>query len=205
MGIGRPSTYKPEYCEAIVEYFEKMAGMAPRDGVTVVIELTETGQPAPQPELTISESGGIALTSAKTPKGKGYLKREVRQICAELPTLQGFAISIETPKSTLLGWVKDNDDFAEAVERCKDIQYRLLIERGRTRQYDPMAFAFVAKNLTDMTDRKEITGAGGAPLQATLILVDAGSQDLLDMTTEDGTTEDVTVYARRVPLLPSDI
>ena len=200
MGIGRPTTYKPEYCEAIVAYFERMAGMAPREGVTVVTELTETGQPAPQPELTISESGGISLAASKTPKGKGYLKREVRQICAELPTLQGFAISIATPKSTVQGWAKEHDEFAEAVERCKDIQYRLLIDRGLTRQYDPMAFAFVAKNLTDMTDRKEITGAGGAPLQATLILVDAGSQELLDMTTEDG-----TIYTRRVPLLPSDI
>lgn len=145
---GSGTKYEAKYCELLIEYFEAMARAPERDGLEVVSEQT----------------GG------KT----GYLKREVRKICAELPTIEGFAISIKIPSSTVRKWAKDHEGFGDAYVRAKDIQRQLLVDRGLTRQYDPQAFAFVAKNITDMTDRQVLAGDPDAPL-AKLVLVDAGA------------------------------
>ncbi len=109
--------------------------------------------------------------------GKGYLKTEVRQICAELPTIEGFAVSIRIPSSTVKQWARDHVEFGEAYGRAKDIQRQLLVDRGLTRQYDPQAFQFVAKNITDMRDTQVIAGDPEAPLASRLILVRAGQDD----------------------------
>ena len=150
---GRPkgsgTRYSPKYCDEIVAYFEMMAAKDTRELAPVVV--TQDGDKS------------------------SFQKTEVRRICAELPTIEGFAVSIKIPSTTVRGWAKDHEEFAVAYARAKDIQRQLLVDRGLTRQYDPQAFAFVAKNITDMNDRQVIAGDPDAPLAARLILVDAGS------------------------------
>ena len=144
---GRPkgsgSTYKPEYATSIVEYFERLRDAPVRD--LAPVETTESGV----------EKGGE----------KHILKREVRHICAELPTIEGFAVSIRTPSTTVKGWAQDHPEFRAAYSRARDIQRQLLIDRGLTGQYERTAFIFVAKNITDMRDGSQldqrfIDGAG---------------------------------------------
>ncbi len=165
------SKYKPEYCALIVEYFERQASAPVRD-LAPVSKLEE----------------GV--------KGQKNI-REFRHICAELPTLQGFACEVKIPSSTIRTWAKEHEDFGEAYDRCKDIQYRLLVDRGLTGQYNPQAFIFAAQNMTDMRDKRELTGEGGVPLQATLILIDAGVPGVV-------VPARGTIPAQRVPLLLSD-
>ena len=162
--------YDPKLCEQIVEYFERQAEAPIRD---------------------------LAPTSKEEDSRHGQKNtREFRHICAELPTLQGFACEIKIPSSTLRSWAKDHEEFGEAYDRCKDIQYRLLVDRGLTGQYNPQAFIFAAQNMTDMRDKRELTGEGGVPLQATLILVDAGQPSV--------SVPRGTIPAERVPLLLSE-
>lgn len=119
----------------------------------------EAARIAPSRELaavtTVTE--GEKVSSAKT---------EVRRICAELPTFEGFAVSIKVPSRTFNDWLLRHQEFSQAHARAKDIQYQILVDRGLTRQYDPAAFAFVAKNITWMKDRiaQEISGPDGAPV-----------------------------------------
>lgn len=150
---GRPkgsgSKYEKKYCRLIVQYFQRKAK-------------GKTRKLAP---VTTVQKGE-----------KSYLKTEVRQICAELPTIQGFADSIKIPCGTVKQWAKDHEEFADAYARAKDIQFKLLIDRGLTRQYDTQAFIFVAKNITDMRDTQVLAGDPDAPIVATCTVLRAGQK-----------------------------
>lgn len=152
--MGRPkgsgSRYLPKYCHLLIAYFERAAKAKTRKLAPVVVQQT-----------------------GKT----GYLKREVRQICAELPTIEGFAVSIKIPSTTVRNWARDHEEFGVAYARAKDIQRQLLVDRGLTRQYDPQAFQFVAKNITDMRDTQVLAGDPDNPVVAKCMVVDAGDDD----------------------------
>lgn len=156
MKRGRPSAYDPMFCELILDYFEKAMRAKPRALAAVTTEQTDFKA---QPASSI-DADGKRKRSEKT----GYLKKEVRRICAELPTIEGFAVSVGIPSSTLKQWAHDHQEFADAYARAKDIQRTILVDRGLTRQYDPAAFMFVAKNITDMTDKQILAGDSEAPL-----------------------------------------
>lgn len=135
------------FCEMILNYFEEAASRDYRE----------------LPPTVTEESGFDS-------KGdKGSKKTEVRRICAELPTLQGFARSINVSTFTLNRWAADFEDFGEAHARAKDIQQQLLLDRGLTRQYDASAFMFVMQNISDwrarLDTKNEHTGADGNALQ----------------------------------------
>lgn len=135
---GAPTSYREEYCEQLIEYFER--------GFTESVRAL-----AP------------VLTEEETSTG-GKQKREVRHICAELPTFEGFAALIGVSSKCLLEWGNRHPAFGVARARAKDIQTRLLVDRGLTRQYDSTAFTFVAKNMLGWRDKIDIdqtTTAGG--------------------------------------------
>ena|ERR1035441_6188537 len=137
MPAGRPTLYRAQYCDDIIDYFEAAAAAPVRE----------------LPPITTS------IDSEKPSQ-----KQEVRRICAELPTLEGFACSIGISSKTLLQWAGEHAEFGASYARAKDIQFRVLIDRGLTRQYDATAFCFVAKNITHMKERVELTGDQAAPL-----------------------------------------
>lgn len=129
MPVGRPTKYKPAYCKEIVAYFQTAAD-APTRELAPVVTTTDGEKPS--------------------------VKTETRRICAELPTLEGFAGSIGVASFTLRQWAEKHEEFRVAYARAQDIQFRLLTDRGLTRQYDPTAFLFVAKNITWMKDRTAV-------------------------------------------------
>lgn len=140
MPAGRPTLYRSEYCELMIEYFEA-AREAPTRELAPVITTIEGDKPSQ--------------------------KTEVRRICAELPTFEGFAVSIKIASVTFDGWKKEHEEFASAYARAKDIQQQILIDRGLTRQYDPTAFIFVAKNITSYRDKvqNELSGPDGGKIE----------------------------------------
>ena len=156
---GRPpgsgSTYRPEFCRALIDYFECLAQAPER-------ELAPT-------TTTIGSDKGVSQ------------KAEVRRICAELPTIEGFAVSVGIPSSTIRAWAAPDGpggpEFRAAYARARDIQRQVLVDRGLTRQYDPTAFMFVAKNITDMRDVRQLegTGDGGSPIR--IMIGQAGGSD----------------------------
>jgi hypothetical protein len=127
-GKSQISQYDPGFIPLLIDYFEGSANAPTRELEPIVT--TEEG----------SDSKG----------DKKSVKREVRRICAELPTFEGFAGTIGFSAQTVWSWRASFPEWAEACARAKDIQKRLLIDRGLTRQYDPSAFQFVAMNVTDM-------------------------------------------------------
>jgi hypothetical protein len=130
-GRGRPTTYKPEYCEMIVDFFERMVDAPDRDVLATV-------------SFTDDATKGISK------------KTEVRRICAELPTLEKFADSIGVTTEHLDNWAKANPDFYDARARAKQKTFLMLLDGMINRRYDTQAAIFVAKNITWMREKNEV-------------------------------------------------
>lgn len=138
---GRPTKYKPEYCQAILDYFNK---------------------------------------SATTVKQKTYVTKNGTEIVEEvekanaMPTIEGFARSIEINTESVTNWVKDHEEFSDAYLRAKAMQKDILIENGLKGLYNSQFATFVAINCTDMRQKTEVahTGADGQPLT---VIVHRGS------------------------------
>ena len=128
---GRPTDYKPEYCEAIIKWFEI--------------------EPNYQKELPHYQGGELSWMDYKVFANK-------------LPTFHSFAKSIGVTHQTLLNWGESNVEFFEAYTQAKELQKYFLIENGLNGCYNAAFAIFVSKNITDMRDRQEITGADGAPI-----------------------------------------
>lgn len=125
--IGRPSKYKPEYCDAIIAFFNRK----PFDLIKIKDE----------------EGNEVVLTDKY---GKAIM-----QPCM-LPTFEGFAISIGVHRDTLNEWLARHEEFSDAYARAKDYQKNILIQNGLLGYYEKTFAVFTAKNVTDMRDKQEI-------------------------------------------------
>ena len=137
--VGRPTKYRKEYCQKILDFFS----ITP----TKIIE------------ETVITKMGIKL-----------IKREVAN---RLPTIEGFAISIEVSKPTVIGWTKHHQQFFNAYMRAKDHAKEILIQNGLASLYNEGFAKFVAINCTDMVDKAqhELTGKDGAPIIPTNLVI----------------------------------
>jgi len=83
-------------------------------------------------------------------------------ITQELPTLVGFAKLKGIGISTIFDWINVRhasfqSEFSAIVKnRCKPLQKNFLVNAGLLGLYNPQAFKFVAVNITDMVDRKDV-------------------------------------------------
>lgn len=132
---GAPSKYDPDYCSQMIKFFD---GEKYRE-VIAEKEIRETKQ-------------------GRTERTK------YKWIANDLPHLEAFARSIGVTYSTLYNWAHDKDDegnlknpeFFEAYNTCKQLQKEFVIENGLKGHYPPASFIFVAKNITDMKDTKDV-------------------------------------------------
>lgn len=135
---GRPTDYKPEYCESLVAFFD----VEPYDKVIMEEQERENTQKG---------------TKSKTVKYK--------MIANKLPTFVQFARSIGVTTKTVWLWANERvsedldaplkyPEFCKAYAEAKELQKDFLIQNGLQGTSPSTAFIFVAKNLTDMVDRQ---------------------------------------------------
>ena len=124
---GCPTKYKPEYCEQIIEYFNK---------------------PAYVPVIIKDEDGNETVATNK--QGKPIMKP------CSLPTKEGFAFSIGVHCETLTNWAKKFSEFFESFKKAESLQKNILIQNGLIGNYEKTFAIFVAKNVTDMKDQQFI-------------------------------------------------
>lgn len=125
---GAPSKYKEEYCQQIVEFFDK----EPYEPVQIKVE-----------NLDGEMVDSVAVNKAGLP---------ILKPC-QLPTLEGFAKSIGVHRETLLNWGKEFTEFFDAIKKAKEIQREILVQNALVGAYDKTFSIFFAKNNTDMNDR----------------------------------------------------
>lgn len=70
-----------------------------------------------------------------------------------LPTFEKFAVSIDVHRETLDNWTKGYKKFFDTYKKCKNLQKDMLNDLAMRGFYNPTYTIFVAKNITDMTDK----------------------------------------------------
>ena len=73
-----------------------------------------------------------------------------------LPTFEKFAVKIGVNSKILDRWCLDHKDFETACNQCKALQKDMLNDLAMRGFYNPTYTIFVAKNITDMTDKPEL-------------------------------------------------
>ena len=127
---GRPTSYRPEYADQMLEYF-----------ITAAQTKTE------QTKVTIEES---------EQRGKSS-KIEVQEILAGLPTFQRFALSIGVSTRTTENWRKQYPEFEDAYWKCKDIIEDFFAQGLSSGRMSGIGAVFLAKNMTRFTDDTTVT------------------------------------------------
>lgn len=76
--------------------------------------------------------------------------------------IEAWARKHDISDDTLRRYIEDNEEFCVSYKRAKEIQKELLIEGAMRGFFNPTAFIFTAKNITDMRDRVEndVTSGG---------------------------------------------
>lgn len=141
---GRPTDYKPEYCESLVAFFDC----------------------EPYEKVVMEEQERENVTKGTKSKTVKY-----KMIANKLPTFVQFARSIGVTTKTVWQWANETDpefveradgvqaplrypEFSKAYAEAKELQKDFLIQNGLQGTSPSTAFIFVAKNLTDMVDRQ---------------------------------------------------
>jgi len=94
------------------------------------------------------------ITKIKNKFGQEEEKKEVK--ACRLPTFEKFAVDIDVNTDTLHEWKKVHKSFSESYKKCQHLQKEILIQNGMTGKYVTNFAIFVAKNCTDMRDKKEV-------------------------------------------------
>ena len=74
-----------------------------------------------------------------------------------LPTFEKFAVSLGTCSQNFDMWSEEHPEFKAACEQCRALQKDMLNDLAMRGFYNPTYTIFVAKNITDMTDKPETT------------------------------------------------
>jgi len=131
-GTGRPSGYLPEYTALCYKYFNR---------------------PAQEVIKTTDERTG---------------ETTVETVTNNLPTKAGFACEIGVPSHRLHAWAAKLDsnghvqypEFAEAWRQAADAQQNILVQNTLNGKYNAGFAKFVAQNLLDWRESRDLTVVG---------------------------------------------
>jgi len=98
-----------------------------------------------------------------------YCKTEIKRLPNILPFFSAFARKIGVHRDTLDAWKNKHKEFSDSYKEAKDLQKEFLIQNGLGGLYNATSFIFTAKNITNMRDRKELTGPDGGPLTIEIV------------------------------------
>ena len=148
---GRPTKYKPEYCDKLIEFFDI--------------------EPWEEREIPHYKAGVIVWTDIKIlPVRIPSLYRFAKLIGVGYRTLYDW-MDIDSGSY--------QEAFSQAFTCAKEIRKDWLIDVGLSGSAPPASFKFVAVNVTDMRDKTE-TELGITKETATLMgLIDGSSKGVL--------------------------
>lgn len=125
---GRPSKYKPEYCQEIIKYF------------------------------SVNPFEERVMEKKKEYNKDGSLKSEfekIVQVANPLRFISQFAREIGVSKDTLYEWAKIHPEFSDSLKEVKLLQEEHLVTCGLKGLFNPSAFIFSSKNMIGWRDKQE--------------------------------------------------
>jgi len=142
--FGRPSKYRPKYCQLIIDYFTRAH--------TEEIEETHTNR-----------------------KGETWSCYKLRAV--PVPTLQGFSAAVGVPIRTLADWANNFKDFSQAYSHAQALQLDHLSTVTGLGLYNSNWAVFMAKNVSDWRDKKDVEHSGDIGLNLFVDkMIDAAGQ-----------------------------
>lgn len=129
---GRPTNYKPEFCDKLIEYFDI--------------------EPWKEREIPHYKNGALTWTDYKImPVRMPTLRRFAKSINVGIRTVYGW-IDEKCGSYQM--------EFSHAFTCAKDIRKEWLVDVGLSGSAPPASFKFVAVNVTDMRDKTDIAHSG---------------------------------------------
>jgi len=109
---------------------------------------------------------------------------DIKILPIRMPTLRGFAKSIDTAISAVYRWLDEKEpcyhkEFRDAFTCAREIRKDWLIDVGLSGSAPPASFKFVAVNVTDMRDRQETEHKLSKETASLLGLIDGSSKGKL--------------------------
>lgn len=130
---GRPSKYKPEFCEQMIEFFSvNPTEMRMESEVTENIKIGEKELPAEKTKST-KKGGGV-----------------------DFPSFTRFAHTIGVCDDTLTEWASVHPEFSVATKWCKKLQEDIWLVNGLNGNYSAPFSIFLGKNVFGYKDKQEI-------------------------------------------------
>lgn len=133
--VGRPTKYKPEYVQELMDYFNKPSGSWT------------------QFEKKNGEVANVWVP-AKFPTMEGF----ACEIDVHVDTLHEWATAIDENDNLI------HPEFSEAYKKARGHQTRILVENGLAGGYQANFGIFTAKNVLKWRDTHTIAGDDDAPL-----------------------------------------
>lgn len=134
--MGRPTKYKKEYCDEMIEFFDR--GHTRKTYETITYKNGKTKK---------KEIGEVA-------NDLPFISAFARKIGVSRDTLHEWAHG-----KNKNGKLK-HPIFSDAYKAAKKIQKEMLIGNAVKGLYNATAFIFTAKNITDMKDKQDIEHTG---------------------------------------------
>jgi len=141
--VGRPSTYKPEYCNDLLTFFEKARNLLKKE---------EIGRPRTK-----------QTERPSTKKDPIYYKKKYPIVL--LPTLERFSTLAKIPLITMTGWKKQHPEWKETVAQCMAIQKDMLIQMTLNGYYNAATAKLILQNCHGFTEKEEVTNKGTITLK----------------------------------------
>lgn len=128
VGAGRPTKYKPEYCQMMLDFFD--------------IEVMKRVEIEVKPNIK---------DVRYVPNTFPTITRFASKIGVTRDTLYEWA-SKKDEKGNLV-----NAEFSDTLTRCQDLQETLMVEGGLSGAYDSKVLIFLAPNLTRLKNKVEVS------------------------------------------------
>ena len=88
---------------------------------------------------------------------EGFLKRfKEEKDFKEIPFISAFCREAGVSQETLVNKTDNNTKLFGAYKKAKKIQREILMLGGLNGRFNPTAFIFIAKNITDLRDKVEV-------------------------------------------------
>lgn len=143
--VGRPTKYKPEYCEQLIKFFSVKP--------YITKKVTTTGKNDYKKE-----------SYQMVPNALPRFDRFAARIGVNGDTLVEWAKAVYPEGHKLAGKLK-YPEFSAAYTRAHELQKWFLVENGLTGLYNPRFAIFTATNITDMREKIQHQGDTENPIQ----------------------------------------
>lgn len=146
---GRPTKYKEEYCEMIVEYFEQA-----KAEILVDVSFYNTNKEESMSQII----NPIPIDPKDADLLNAWPVKKIEQKIAMnmFPSYVRFARRIGVNKTTLFEWAQHHPEFSNSMKVCNEIAETILLENWLQGIYNAWFTQFLLKNNYWYKDKSEV-------------------------------------------------